>query len=297
MPKISIIAPAYQAEKYVQRFIDTVLNFDYRNLELILVNDASEDKTHEIIEQNKSRIEEAGIEFKYVNLKKNKGQANALNVGLKLVTGEYLAWLDIDDLFLPNCLSKSLETLKSNPDCKMVFSKSLSVKEVGSDEDVDNKNIITFMGKNYKSIGVIPEREFVHDNLFEDYIKRDNVIWQPMRFVETKALFEVLKNKEIYVSRRGQNAQIFLPMSYKYKWTYLDEILSYYVIYSNSHSHSHNSYFLRFEFEKLMIKTINRIKMPFLEKIKYFLLVKYRFLQDDWAEIKKIYVLFLCSRL
>ena len=71
-PKISLLAPAYQAEQFIQRYIDCVLDFDYPNLELILVNDGSKDKTHEIIESNRERITNAGIEFKYINLEENK---------------------------------------------------------------------------------------------------------------------------------------------------------------------------------------------------------------------------------
>ena len=82
-PKISVLAPAYQAELFIQRYIDCVLDFDYPNLELILVNDGSKDKTHEIIESNRERITNAGIEFKYINLEENKGQAYAINAGLQ----------------------------------------------------------------------------------------------------------------------------------------------------------------------------------------------------------------------
>ena len=60
-PKITVLAPAYQAENFIQRYIDCVLNFDYPNIELILINDGSKDRTHEIIELNRERIINAGI--------------------------------------------------------------------------------------------------------------------------------------------------------------------------------------------------------------------------------------------
>jgi len=263
MYKISVIAPAYNAERFIQRYIDNVLSFDYKNLQLILVNDASTDKTHEIIESNRERIEKAGIEFIYINLDENKGQANAVNVALKYVTGEYLSWHDVDDIFYPNCLSRSLEVLLNNSDCKMVFSKALVVDE--------NRK---YAKENPK---YIPEKKFVHKNLFKDYITGNNVIFAPMRFVETKALFNVLKDKSIYISRGGQNWQLLLPMTYNYNWVYIDEILSEYVIIPSSHSRSGSRLKRRKARFEILINTIYSINMPFYQKACYLFLVLVEF--------------------
>ena len=259
MPKISIIAPAYNAENFIQRYIDSVLAFEHKDIQLILVNDASKDKTHDIIESNRERIENAGIEFDYINLEENKGQANAINVALKHVTGEYLSWQDVDDIFYPNCLSRCLEVVQNNSECKIVFSKALVVDE--------NRNYDKEKPK------FIPEKEFVHKDLLKDFLIGKNVIWGPMRFVETKALFDVLKDKSIYISTGGQNAQLLLPMAYKYKWVYIDEVLSEYVILATSHSHcvslrKHRK--ARFE---TYVNTIYSINMPFYQKAYYILLV------------------------
>ena len=290
MPKVSILVPAYQAEKYVQRYIDSVLNFDYKHLELIIVNDGSSDQTHEIIKSNKEKIEAAGIEFKYICLEKNQGQANAINVGLKHVSGEYLSWHDIDDLYMPNCISKSLEILQKNPECKIVFSKALSVTDVNLNKKVNasNNSYVTFFDKKYKVIGPMPEKKFKHKDLLASYIFRKNVIWGPMRFVETKALFNVLKGKSIEVSDVGQNAQLLLPMVYKYKWIYIDEILCYCVFYNNSHSHKRDPYSIRHKFENLMLNIINNIDMPLKDKRKYSWLIKISFFHDDLKKYKPI---------
>lgn len=263
MYKISIIAPAYNAEQFIQRYIDNVLNFDYKNLQLILVNDASTDKTHEIIESNRERIEKAGIEFVYISLSENKGQANAVNVALKYVTGEYLSWHDVDDIFYPNCLSRSLQVLLKNPDCKIVFSKALIVDE-NRKYDKENPKYI-------------PEKEFVHKNLFRDYITCNNVIFGPMRFIETKALFEVLKDKSIYISRGGQNWQLLLPMIYKYKWFFIDDILSECVVIPASHSRRGSKLKRRRARFEILVNTIYSINMPFGKKAYYLLLVLIEF--------------------
>ena len=284
MDKITILTPAYQAEKYIERYINIVLNFDYKNIELIIINDGSTDKTDEIIQENKQRIKEANIEFKYVKLEENKGQANAIDIGLKLVTGKYLSWQDVDDIYLPNCLSKCLKIMKENPEYKIIFSNSLKIQEKENNDFEKEKNIIDYSNKKYIILGNLPSKPFIHKNLFKDYILRKNVIWGPMRFVDTEALFNTIKDKSIYINKRGQNAQLILPMVYKYKWFYIDEILSYYVVYQNSHSHKNTHYSLRFDFEKLMIETIKRIEMPILQKIGYILLTKIKFLKDDLQE-------------
>lgn len=244
-PKISVLAPAYQAENFIQRYIDCVLNFDYPNIELILINDGSKDRTHEIIESNRERIIKAGIELKYINLVENKGQAYAVNEGLKEVTGEYLSWHDVDDIFFSNCLTRCYEVIQEHPECKLILNKA----EVVNNFDLD------------KVIGYLPKKNFKHKNLFLNYLIGRNNIYTPVRFAECKALFEVLENKSIDVSRGGQNLQLLLPLVYKYKWFFLDEILSKYVIYESSHSHSINKIEHNKQVLYIKIQTINRMKI------------------------------------
>ena len=252
-PKISLLAPAYQAEQFIQRYIDCVLDFDYPNLELILVKDVSKDKTHEIIESNRERITNAGIEFKYINLEENKGQAYAINIGLKEVTGEYLSWQDVDDIIYPNCLSKCLEAIQDSPECKQDFCKCAVVKS-------DNLD---------KVIKLMPSQNFDYNNLFKNTLLGKKMIFNSVRFVETEALFNVLKQKSIDVSRGGQNLQLFLPMIYEYKWCYIDEILAKYVIYQNSHSHSINKLKHCLQVHKIKLYTLESMNLSKNEK-SYF---------------------------
>lgn len=261
-PKISVLAPAYQAENFIQRYIDCVLNFDYPNIELILINDGSSDKTHEIIESNRERISNAGIEFKYINLEENRGQAYAVNVGLKEVTGEYLSWHDVDDIFFPNCLSRCYEVIQKNPECKLVLNKA----EVVNSNNLD------------KTIGYLPKKNFKHKNLFLNYLIGRG-LYTVIRFVETEALFKVLENKSIDTSRGGQNLQLLLPLVHKYKWFFLDEILAKYVIYDNSHSHSVNKIKFNQQILNIKIKTLNRVKMPKISRFfyKFITIIKFIF--------------------
>ena len=105
---ISIIVPVYNAEKYLNRCISSLLNQTYYNLEIILVNDGSTDNSKKICEnaaKNDSRI-------KLIN-SVNEGVSLARNKGLKEANGDYISFVDSDDYVEPDYVEKMLLTLKS----------------------------------------------------------------------------------------------------------------------------------------------------------------------------------------
>ncbi|WP_110301219.1 glycosyltransferase [Halanaerobium congolense] len=90
--KISIIVPVYNSEKYLRRCINSIISQTYSNLEIILINDGSEDKSGEICEEFSlldNRVKVIHTE--------NCGQASARNTGLKIATGDYIGFVDSDD--------------------------------------------------------------------------------------------------------------------------------------------------------------------------------------------------------
>jgi glycosyltransferase involved in cell wall biosynthesis len=220
----------------------------------------------------KQKITNTGIEFKYINLIENKGQAYAVNIGLQEVTGEYFCWQDVDDIYYPNCLSKCYDVIKKNPEYKLILNKT----EVVNSSDLN------------KIIGYLPNKKFNNNNLFLKYLK-DKGFYGAIRFVETKALFETLKNNSIDTSRGGQNLQLLLPLTYKYKAYFLEEILSKYVIYNTSHSHSVNKKKHRKQILNIKMKTLDRIKMPLLSRATYKVLVYTKYILNSFEfEIRTI---------
>lgn len=110
MPKISVIMPAYNAEKYIGEAIDSILNQTYGDFEFIIIDDGSKDKTAEIVcSYNDSRI-------KFVQNEHNLGVADTLNKGIELAQGEYIARMDSDDISMPERFEKQIEFLTDNPD-------------------------------------------------------------------------------------------------------------------------------------------------------------------------------------
>lgn len=111
---VSIMMPAYNAEQYIAHAIESVLEQRYSKWELIVVNDGSTDKTASIIAQfTDPRIK--------VFHQPNGGEAAARNTALKHMQGEYLAFLDADDLYLPHHLEVTICNLKAHPDCSGVY--------------------------------------------------------------------------------------------------------------------------------------------------------------------------------
>ncbi len=107
---VSIIMPAYNAEKYIEEAIESVLKQTYRNWELIIVNDCSIDATEQIVK----KYQEQDQRIRLCSLIKNKGVANARNTAIKNAVGRYLAFLDSDDMWLPEKLEKQIGFMKRN---------------------------------------------------------------------------------------------------------------------------------------------------------------------------------------
>lgn len=90
--KITIIVPLYNSEKYMKRCVDSIINQTYKNLEIILINDGSTDRTENILrEYEKSDKRIIAIS------KKNSGVSNSRNIGIEMATGKYVMFVDSDD--------------------------------------------------------------------------------------------------------------------------------------------------------------------------------------------------------
>lgn len=107
--KISIVVPIYNCEKYLQDCIESLINQDYNNLEIILINDGSTDSSDKICKfyQKKDK------RIIYYN-KKNTGVSDTRNLGINSSTGKYVLFVDSDDLIESNCVSLLVKSLKKN---------------------------------------------------------------------------------------------------------------------------------------------------------------------------------------
>ncbi len=99
---VSVIIPAFNSEKYITECIDSVLTQTYQNIEIIIVNDGSTDNTVDIVSEYKND------QIKLFH-QKNSGAAAARNHGIKQASGVWIAFIDADDIWLPDKLQKQLK--------------------------------------------------------------------------------------------------------------------------------------------------------------------------------------------
>ena len=116
MIKISIIMPVYNKEKYLKNTIDSILKQEYKNFELIIVDDGSTDKSKYICDEYASK--DSRIKVYHI---KNEGVSNARNIGLKYATGDYIQFIDADDC-INNEILKEYEAILEKEDYDIIFS-------------------------------------------------------------------------------------------------------------------------------------------------------------------------------
>lgn len=129
--KISVIIPAYNAEKTIERCLNSVIEQSYTNVEVIVVDDGSKDRTLSIaneVAKNDSRVK--------VISKQNGGAASARNVGIKLASGEFITFLDADDYIEKDTYMELHKAQKQN-DLDIV---SASIREI-YDGDISKERI------------------------------------------------------------------------------------------------------------------------------------------------------------
>lgn len=115
-PLVSVIMPLYNSEMYVEAAIQSILNQTYFNLELIVVDDCSVDKSANIVKS----IQDKRIQFH--QLPANLGISNALNTAISLCKGDFIARMDADDISVPCRIEKQVSYLLSNPNCVVIGS-------------------------------------------------------------------------------------------------------------------------------------------------------------------------------
>lgn len=106
--KVSVVCPMYNCEKFALKTVHSVLSQSYSNIELIIIDDRSKDKTVDIVKQ----IDDDRIKL-FIN-EKNSGAAFSRNKGLKAATGDYIAFLDGDDVWLQDKLAKQISFMEEN---------------------------------------------------------------------------------------------------------------------------------------------------------------------------------------
>lgn len=196
---VSIIIPCYNAEKTIKRCLESVISQTYKNIEIVIINDGSIDKTDSIIKKyiNDNRI-------KYYN-RSNHGIGKTRNFGMKEATGEYITFLDSDD-YLPNDAIDNLYKLAQKNKLDLVV----------SDYYVDNKNIKSEKIKSFPitnvknnpnlifDINLAPwnklyKKELIENIKFEENLKYEDAPFVIESIIKAKKIGKLDKETYYYV--------------------------------------------------------------------------------------------------
>lgn len=145
-PLVSIVIPCYNHAQFVQETIQSVIDQDYENIELIIIDDGSKDNSVEVIQQMIAACEERfkRFEFRY---RPNKGLCATLNEALEWCKGEYFSPIASDDILISYKTKRQIDFLKSQKDCLVVgvFSKvSIFNNKIGKVKCADNVNAVEY---------------------------------------------------------------------------------------------------------------------------------------------------------
>ncbi len=113
MPKVSVVIPTYNCAQYICQAVDSVWAQTYHDFELVVVDDGSTDNTRELLMQY-------GKHLRYI-YQENRGMTAARNTGIRNSSGEYIGFLDSDDIWLPNKLDRQVKLLDEAPEVGLVY--------------------------------------------------------------------------------------------------------------------------------------------------------------------------------
>ncbi|MBD2196496.1 MULTISPECIES: glycosyltransferase [Calothrix] len=148
-PIISVIIPAYNCQKTIKATIASVLNQTFTNFELIVINDGSQDSTLEII----SKIEDYRLKiFSF----ENAGGNVSRNRGLNYAVGDFVSFLDADDIWTPEKLASQLQALQNNTDCQVAYSWT---------DYIDEKDNFLVSGRHFIANGDVYEQLLLNNFL------------------------------------------------------------------------------------------------------------------------------------
>ena len=230
MPKVSIIIPVYNVEKYIKKCLDSLVNQTLEDIEIIVVNDGSPDNSQKIIDKYVKKYPDKVKSY----IKENGGQGSARNYGVKCATGEYIGFVDSDDYVDKNMYKimyeKAKETESDIVCCNHYEVRNEELKELGCFNSFDTKNIV----KNYILGFPCPWNKIIRRSLitkknwkFPEKIWYEDLAALPLFALYTNKITSIEKPLYYYLIRSGSTMNqtsynkkfedIFVAMEYLYK--------------------------------------------------------------------------------
>ncbi len=197
---VSVIMPAYNCEKYIGEAIESVLQQSYNNYELIIVNDGSTDRTEDVINKLSTSI-------KYIS-QSNQGASAARNTGILAADGEYLSFLDSDDIWNLETLELQLGYFESHTDVGLVY---------GDMELFDHTGMLD---ENWLVAAGVPRPAgFIFHELVFQCLFQTSTVMVRRKVLDDVGLFDK-------VLPLGEDYDLWLRIAAKYKIGYIPKVLT-----------------------------------------------------------------------
>ena len=211
---LSIIIPVYNVESYLTRCLESIMNQNTKNCEIILVDDGSKDNSGAICDKYAAKFQNIICIHK-----ENGGLSDARNVGMKYATGEYIWFIDSDDYVTDECLDKLKEELKNNP-CDVLVCQSKIVDEASNTYDERQYTILKKMYSSHEYMETlrrhpksvlfcaqfhIAQRKFIENNnfSFQTGILHEDELWTPQLLLMAKRIYYSGLNIYFHYMRAG----------------------------------------------------------------------------------------------
>lgn len=277
---VSIIMPAYNAEKYLAMSIMSVMKQTYDQIELVVVDDGSIDNTRNVILKHASQYSD---KVKYMFREKNGGTAAALNDAIELATGEYICWLSADDLYADDMVDSETSWLKENSKYDAVFSRCAYIDE--------NNNFLSELKYSEDFVSQMDSMKVIVSSLLYGNF------WHGCS-VLTKA--ECFKREDRFnvVYKASQDYDFWLRMAADYNIGYLDQVNVFLRIHSEQGSKKMNCnldeirvFFDLLRKEEIITKLFDKMGVDYtFENIKpyiYHRIGKYQGMEEEIEAVKE----------
>lgn len=219
--KISVIIPVYNAEKYLEKCLDSVVNQTYKNIEVITVNDASTDNSLKILKKYEKRFDF----FKVIDLLENHRQGGARNIGINEASGDYISFVDSDD-WIDDCTYFNFNKILNECKCDVICCSQYYREYANGEKNVIKDGNFEFLQKiSFHQLSNVEKEQLlfkgsgIWQNLYSSKLIKDNEILFPEKISYEDNYFVplVYANAEIvgcldepfYHYRENLNSTIF----------------------------------------------------------------------------------------
>lgn len=251
MPKVSVIIPVYNVEKYIKKCLDSLVNQTLEDIEIIVVNDGSPDNSQKIIDDYVKKYPSKVKSY----IKENGGQGSARNYGVKCATGEYIGFVDSDDYVDKNMY-------------KIMYQKAISTKS-----DIVCCNHFEVIGE--KLIEKRYYNDIISDNGFTKYILGFPCPWNKLIRRDL-----IINNNWFFPEKIWYEDYAAIPLLalYATKITDVEEHLYYYLIREGSTMHRvgyNKKYEDIFTATDFLIKRLSKYKNKYKDEFEFLLIENY----------------------